>query len=129
MLPLPDVLKTRMQLQNELVRQSKSVNVFRVAYQMVRTEGVTSLGRGMTAQAIRELFYSTLRLGLYEPFKHQFGNRGNGPDTFSQKFAAGGLSGIIGAAVANPADLLKGEHLLCFEMRVGYDRDRRTLVS
>ena len=52
---------------------------------------------------MREASYSTLRLGLYEPIKR---NLGEG-DAIWKKFAAGALSGMIGSAIANPADLLK----------------------
>ena len=52
---------------------------------------------------MREASYSTLRLGLYEPIKRNLGDEG----AIWSKFAAGALSGMIGSAIANPADLLK----------------------
>ena len=52
---------------------------------------------------MREASYSTLRLGLYEPIKRNLGNEG----AVWTKFVAGALSGMIGSALANPADLLK----------------------
>ena len=57
---------------------------------------------------MREASYSTLRLGLYEPIKRQLGEEPAGqPQAIWKKFAAGALSGMIGSALANPADLLK----------------------
>ena len=52
---------------------------------------------------MREASYSTLRLGLYEPIKRNLGSEG----AVWSKFVAGALSGMIGSAIANPADLLK----------------------
>jgi hypothetical protein len=46
-----------------------------------------------------------LRLGLYEPIKRSLGSDKKG--AIWKKFAAGALSGIVGSAIANPADLLK----------------------
>lgn len=75
--------------------------------------------KGIEASCAREASYSSLRLGLYEPIKRAIGT-GTGKDTQTwKKFAAGGLSGAIGSAIANPADLLKtrmqaspaGEHM------------------
>ena len=59
--------------------------------------------KGIEASCMREASYSTLRLGLYEPIKRLFGDN----KAIWTKFAAAGLSGAIGSALANPADLLK----------------------
>jgi hypothetical protein len=59
---------------------------------------------------MRELSYSSLRMGLYEPARHLI----VGDDTKSgqeiklwQKIAAGLISGAIGSSIANPTDLVK----------------------
>ena len=58
--------------------------------------------------ASRSFFiYSSLRLGLYEPFKRMLGATDPKNTPFYLKFLAGGMSGFIGAALANPTDLLK----------------------
>lgn len=56
---------------------------------------------------MRESIYSSLRLGLYEPFKRVLGATDPKNTPFYLKFLAGGMSGFIGAALANPTDLLK----------------------
>ena len=56
---------------------------------------------------MRESIYSSLRLGLYEPFKRILGATDTKHTPFYLKFLAGGMSGFIGAALANPTDLLK----------------------
>jgi hypothetical protein len=47
-----------------------------------------------------------LRLGLYEPIKTAIGADIKGSPIW-KKFASGALAGMIGSAVANPADLFK----------------------
>jgi len=54
---------------------------------------------------MRESTYSTLRLGLYEPIKRIMGVTKE--SSHAWKFLAGGMSGLVGSALSNPADLLK----------------------
>ena len=54
---------------------------------------------------LREGSYSTLRLGIYEPYKELIGARDPHSTPFWKKFLAGFLSGGTGALIANPADL------------------------
>jgi hypothetical protein len=56
---------------------------------------------------MRESIYSSLRLGMYEPFKRMLGATDPKNTPFYLKFLAGGMSGFIGSALANPTDLLK----------------------
>ena len=70
-------------------------------------EGTRGLYKGITASWMRESIYSSLRLGLYEPFKRMLGATDNKNTPFYLKFLAGGMSGFIGSALANPTDLLK----------------------
>jgi hypothetical protein len=65
------------------------------------------LYKGITASWMRESIYSSLRLGMYEPFKRLLGATDPKHTPFYLKFLAGGMSGFIGAALANPTDLLK----------------------
>ena len=43
---------------------------------MVRTEGISGWYRGITASLLREMVYSSLRFGLYEPFRDAFAKIG-----------------------------------------------------
>jgi hypothetical protein len=43
-----------------------------IGTQMVRNEGVSSLGHGFTASMMREFVYSGFRLGTYELFKDTY---------------------------------------------------------
>lgn len=46
-------------------------NVFSGARVIISTEGSMALYKGMSAAALREMSYSSLRFGLYEPFKSE----------------------------------------------------------
>ena len=59
------------------------------------------------ASALREGVYSTIRLGLYEPFKEFFGEKDRSKTPLYKKIMSGALSGSIGSAIANPTDLVK----------------------
>lgn len=54
---------------------------------------------------MREATYSTLRLGLYEPFKEMLGATDPKNTPVWKKFMAGLLSGSAGALISNPLDL------------------------
>lgn len=73
---------------------------------IMREEGLRKgIYKGIQASWARESVYSTLRLGLYEPIKRVTGVTKE--SSFVWKFMAGGVSGLIGSCIANPADLLK----------------------
>ena len=63
--------------------------------------------KGITASWVREGVYSSLRLGLYEPFKELLGETDLKYIPLWMKFVAGSFSGFVGFVVGNPADLLK----------------------
>lgn len=71
-----DTMKIRMQCQGEL--QASGVgkehkSIFHGARNVVNAEGVRGLYKGISASFCRESTYSTLRLGMYEPFKNLVG--------------------------------------------------------
>jgi hypothetical protein len=61
----------------------------------------------MTAAWLREGVYSSLRLGLYEPFKVRLGGTDPKNTPLWIKFLAGSCSGMVGSIVGNPGDMLK----------------------
>lgn len=65
------------------------------------------LYKGITASWIREFVYSSLRLGLYEPFKEMLGETDPKKTPMWIKFTAGSLSGFVGSLIGNPTDMLK----------------------
>ena len=61
----------------------------------------------ITPALLREAVYSTLRLGLYEPVKRQFGATDPSNTPLWTKMGAGAISGAIGSSVACPTDVIK----------------------
>lgn len=104
-----DTCKIRLQKQGELGTSSqiKYKNIFNAFYLIYKNEGFSSLYKGLTASLLREATYSTIRLGMYEPFKVFLGGTDRTHTPLWKKFAAGLCSGSCGAIVANPYDLLK----------------------
>lgn len=73
-----------------------------------REEGLVGLSRGMHATILRELLYSTIRMGAYEPIvnmMHVSHDERSPPVVV--KYVSSLMSGAIGAAFANPTDLIK----------------------
>jgi hypothetical protein len=105
-----EVVKTRMQIMGEAGSRSKidyGGSFLSTAKVIAKNEGFAGFLKGIKATWMRESVYSTLRLGLYEPFKHLLGGTDRTNTAFHIKFFAGGLSGIVGSTIANPTDLLK----------------------
>lgn len=71
---------------------------------IVRDEGMRGLYRGLTAAALREMSYSSLRFGLYEPIKIALGADRN--PSAGMNIIAGLTAGTFAAAVASPTDML-----------------------
>ncbi|BGO89255.1 hypothetical protein NBRC10512_003929 [Rhodotorula toruloides] len=109
-----DLIKVRQQLELKSLSQSgssstRSTNAFRTLVNMVRAEGIMSIYKGLSGSLLREAFYSGIRMGGYDLVKASIIKTFPlaDPNGFGTKLAAGMASGIVGAAVANPADLLK----------------------
>lgn len=105
-----ETVKTRMQVMGEVGARSTidyGGNFPSTLKIILKNEGVRGLFKGIQATWMRESLYSTLRLGLYEPFKQLFGATDRAHTPFYIKFIAGGMSGMVGSVVANPTDLLK----------------------
>ncbi|KAI5481381.1 hypothetical protein MNV49_005003 [Pseudohyphozyma bogoriensis] len=108
-----DLVKVRQQMEKTQKVEGKTVarstNWVTTLRQMVVAEGPRSLWKGLSASVLREGSYSGIRMGGYDfakggcaklmPFLDK--------DSFGIKLSAGMLTGCIGAAIANPADLLK----------------------
>ncbi|KAK7236203.1 thiosulfate transmembrane transporter [Aureococcus anophagefferens] len=63
-------------IETTMVRQqlaSKPLHMVATARAIVGAEGVASLYRGFAAAGLRELSYTSLRFGLYEPLKKALG--------------------------------------------------------
>ncbi|KAK4693985.1 hypothetical protein P7C70_g8825, partial [Phenoliferia sp. Uapishka_3] len=104
-----DLIKVRQQLQVSTSVGTGSTFWGRTLVDMVRSEGVLSIYKGLSASLLREGLYSGIRMGCYDASKLlllktvPYADK----DSFGVKLGAGMGSGMLGAAVASPADLLK----------------------
>ncbi len=90
-----EVVKTRMQM-------SKAFSMG----QMIKSEGMNSLYKGIQAAWCREGSYTSVKLGLYGPIRELYGAGGKDAP-FAKKFAAGATSGSLGSCIGNPFDVMK----------------------
>jgi len=104
-----DLVKVRQQLYIKAAGQTASPSFASTLVNMVRTEGIMSIYKGLSASMCREMSYSAIRMGCYDIFKQTITKAAPGIDTnsLSIKLGAGLASGCLGAAIANPADLIK----------------------
>jgi len=104
-----DVIKIRLQMHGEGVRHS-STSIRNTFLHIFHTEGSRGLYRGLSASICREMSYSGISMGLYEPTKHFVGKifYSNPHDkSLSLKIISGATTGCIGSTLANPFDLAK----------------------
>lgn len=102
-----DVVKVRLQMEGQGVRTSTQTSVARALLQLASSEGLTGMYRGISASLCREMSYSGIRLGLYEPTKQMLGSTDTAHTPLTVKVLAGAITGCCGSALANPLDLVK----------------------
>lgn len=111
-----DLLKTRRQLQNELVRTRKleGTQVEKISLRSVwRWEGVGGVYRGIMPAYIYQILMNGVRFAVYEPLRLAVGRearRGTGAGDWIQvpcNAFAGATAGALGAAIASPFNLIK----------------------
>lgn len=129
-----DLIKVRMQLQGEtnlpksvqpvhnlrpaLAFQTGSTSTFHVAaipqprlgpiavgVKLIQQEGLAALFSGVSATVLRQMLYSTTRMGLYDVLKTKWTDPVAGTMPLAKKIEAGLIAGGVGAAVGNPADV------------------------
>lgn len=104
-----ETIKARLQISGEKGRVTKGEykSVLGTAKSILKNEGVVNgLYKGIKAAYAREMVYSSLRLGLYEPFKKLFGAEAHDTPIW-KKFISASSAGLIAAACANPIDFMK----------------------
>ena len=104
-----DVVKVRLQMAGEGSRSGgTSRGVLGEGAFIAQSEGFSGLYRGLSASLVRELSYSGIRMGAYEPVKQQlFGATDPANTPLYVKVVSGALTGCFGSALANPFDLVK----------------------
>jgi hypothetical protein len=106
-----DFVKTRLQVQ-QLHHSTNAVpkyTSFPQAYRHVfREEGLkVLLTRGLAASLMREMAYSSVRMGMYDPVKALLTKNDDKDPGMLVKIVSGGVAGAVGSYVANPMDLVK----------------------
>lgn len=101
-----DVAKIRLQNQSSSKQYTGMLQAIRT---IARQEGIRGLSAGVTASMIREILYSSVRIGGYEPIRKYLAPLGTNPADTSPfvKFFSALVSGGVGAAIVNPFDLVK----------------------
>lgn len=107
-LPL-DFVKTRMQLQNEMLPASAPrLDVGRMGAQILRAEGVLAFYSGFGAAMLRQASYGGLCFGAYPLLRDALSPGTDGRSTpMWARIAAGGSAGAAASAFANPTDVVK----------------------
>ncbi|KAH7043112.1 hypothetical protein BKA57DRAFT_413442 [Linnemannia elongata] len=110
-----EVIKTRLQLQGELMRQapgSKRIytNSGQAFLHIAKYEGIRGLQRGLGCAYMYQIMMNGTRLGLYDPIKHTIHatlKTDPSKNNNAVNIAAGGIGGILSAALASPLFLVK----------------------
>lgn len=79
------------------------IDIYKNSIQLSEKRNKLIQYRGFSSSLCRELTYTTLRIGLYYPFKRIF----NVGDKILDNFFVGSFTGIIATIVSNPFDICK----------------------
>jgi len=98
-----DVIKLRMQLSGEggAIRVHKTA--LHAVYNVGVKEGIPALYKGLTAAALRQITYGSVRLGLYQTLEESCSEKQR--RNVFVKLGIGMTSGAFGALAGTPADL------------------------
>uniref|UniRef100_A0A8C3TMI7 UCP3 protein n=1 Tax=Catharus ustulatus TaxID=91951 RepID=A0A8C3TMI7_CATUS len=107
-----DTAKVRLQIQGEvrIPRTISSVEYWGVVgtlSTMVRTEGARSLYRGLAAGLQRQMGFSSISIGLYDPVKQLYTPKGAESTGVGTRILAGCTTGAVAVACAQPTDVVK----------------------
>lgn len=106
-----DVVKIRLQLQGEgIVKGGKGHHgLFAMFGSVYREEGLLAFWKGVVPSLLREITYSSIRLGAYEPIRNFLCSSGEDQSRIPlwKKLIAGAAAGAVGSGLANPVDLVK----------------------
>lgn len=104
-----DVVKTRLQLQGELVKKGSVPTPYKgmlhACYLVGRNEGIKGLQRGLVAAFAWQTLQNGTRFGLYEPCKRVVGSVL--PEGLATNLVSAVTVGVLGSVVANPVYLVK----------------------
>lgn len=100
-----DMIKTQIQLTSE--GGSNKISPISIAKNFVNDNGFKALYRGLDSALLRQVLYTTTRFGIFYTLNDYLKTKNKGkPATVLQKISCALTAGGIGAAFANPADLI-----------------------
>ncbi|CAF1203233.1 unnamed protein product [Didymodactylos carnosus] len=106
-----DVIKIRLQLNDEKAKlyTLQGGHFRQVVKTIIQNEGgVISLWtRGLTASIMREITYSSLRIGLYEAIRNYNHKDDKRKPSLGKKILSGALGGAVASSLTNPCDVVK----------------------
>ncbi|KAL0385816.1 UNVERIFIED_CONTAM: Mitochondrial uncoupling protein 3 [Sesamum radiatum] len=102
-----DLLKTRLQLHGESIQSVRPASAFRMALEVIRTDGVSGMYKGLSPAIFRHMFYTPVRIVGYEHLRNSLLQSSDNSLPFYSKAVIGGISGAIAQVIASPADLIK----------------------
>ncbi|KAK3820069.1 MAG: mitochondrial oxaloacetate transport protein [Benniella sp.] len=110
-----EVIKTRLQLQGELVRQAPGTtriytNFAQAFVHIAKHEGIRGLQRGLGCAYMYQIMMNGTRLGLYDPIKHSIHSLLKTDPSKNNNIVnimAGGTGGVLSAFLASPLFLVK----------------------
>ncbi|CAD8133176.1 unnamed protein product [Paramecium pentaurelia] len=103
-----DTLKVRIQIQSEnlgLGVVSHKKNIFQISREMLQKEGLRGFYSGLGSALLRQLTYTTTRLGIFRIITDKVKKQQQRDLTFFEKVGASSFAGFIGALVGNPTDV------------------------
>ncbi len=107
-----DVAKVRLQVQVSAGGAPLYTGLVDCLRKTAAAEGVAACWKGLQPALLRQVFYSSLSLVLYEPVRDAVAAATGGADagaapTFAQRLLAGGTAGAISISVFNPTEVVK----------------------
>mmetsp|Transcript_5620 Transcript_5620/g.13671 ORF Transcript_5620/g.13671 Transcript_5620/m.13671 type:complete len:402 (+) Transcript_5620:26-1231(+) len=105
-----DVAKTRMQLDDELVKRGTRRHFASTYHCLLRTwraEGIIGVQRGLGVSVLREGSKNFFRIGLFQPLLRTIHPDSEIPVPMWKRFLAGVTSGLVAALVTNPIEIVK----------------------
>lgn len=101
-----DLAKVRMQLFGQLNPGKKVPGFTTILSNLVKSDGITSVYKGVDAAIGRQLVYGTARIGLHRAFSDELKVRNDGkPISFAMKALSGMASGSIAVCIGTPFDI------------------------
>lgn len=100
------MVQVRMQLFGQLNPGKPVPNFASILSNMVKSDGITSIYKGVDAAIGRQLVYGTARIGLHRAFSDELKRRNDGkPISFAMKTLSGMASGSIAVCIGTPFDI------------------------